>query len=127
MDVTPYVPEGRQIVEGYGDRFFRIGGEVYEGSVLVFPDRVVSWPVATFSELTLEQLKPVRDASATVDLLLIGCGQRTELVTRKLYEPLRSDGIVIEAMATGPACRTYNVLLAEERRVAAALIAVDGE
>jgi uncharacterized protein len=124
MDVTPYVPEGRQIIEGYGDRRFRVGGEVYEGSVLVFPEQTVAWPVTAFDELTLEQLQPVRDAAGSVDLLLIGCGERTELVTRKLYEPLRAEGIVIEAMATGPACRTYNVLLAEERKVAAALIAV---
>ena len=124
MDVTPYVPEGRQIIQGYGDGFFRIGGTVHEGSVLVFPDRTVPWPVTAFSEITLESLDPVRDAAGNVDLLLLGCGHRTELVTRALQHPLREAGVVIEAMATGPAARTYNVLLAEDRRVAAALIAV---
>jgi uncharacterized protein len=67
----------------------------------------------------------VLDAGAEVDLLLIGCGRRMALVPPALRQTVRDGGVVIDSMDTGAACRTYNVLLAEDRRVAAALIAVD--
>jgi uncharacterized protein len=124
MDVTPAIPEGRQIIEGYGDGRFRIGGEVYEGSVIVLPERTVAWPVANFADMTLDSLAAVTAEESDVELLLLGCGQRTELVTKGFRQPLRDAGVVLEPMATGAACRTFNVLLAEERPVAAALIAV---
>lgn len=124
MDVTPTVPEGRQLIEGYGDRRFRISGDIHEGSVIVFPDRTVAWPVVNFAEITLESLSEVTREDADVDLLLLGCGARMDLVTKAFRQPLREYGIVLEPMDTGAACRTFNVLLAEERRVAAALIAV---
>lgn len=123
MDVTPDIPEGRQIIQGYGDLRFRITNEVYEGSVLVFPDRTLAWPVQSFEQVTAESLEPVR-AAAEVEVLLLGCGTRMQLVPQALRAPLREAGVVIEPMDTGAACRTYNVLMAEERRVAAALIAV---
>jgi uncharacterized protein len=124
MDVSPTVPEGKQVVEGYGDGRFRIAGEVYEGSVIVFPERTVTWPVAAFDEMTVDSLAAVTDADADVDLLLLGCGQKMQLVTNAFRQPVRDAGVVIEPMDTGAACRTFNVLMAEERRVAAALIAV---
>jgi len=124
MDVTPTVPEGKQVVEGYGDGRFRITGEVHEGSVIVFPERTVTWPVAAFADMTVESLAAVTHGNADVDLLLIGCGHKMQLVTKAFRQPVRDAGVVIEPMDTGAACRTFNVLMAEERRVAAALIAV---
>jgi len=122
MDVTPSVPEGRQLIEAYGDTRFRISGAVHEGSVLVFPDRTLAWPVTCFDEVTLESLAAVRDSA--VELLLLGCGPRIELVPKAFRQALRETGTVIEPMDTGAACRTFNVLMTEERRAAAALIAV---
>lgn len=124
MDVTPQVAEGKQLIERYGDQRFHITGQVFEGSVLVFPDRTLVWPVARFEEVTLASLQPVVDAAGEVEVLLLGCGPRMELVTRSLRQPVRAAGIVIEPMDTGAAARTYNVLMMEDRRVAAALIAV---
>jgi len=124
MDVTPDIPEGRQVIQGYGDNCFRINGEVHAGSVLVFPDRTLAWPVRAFEDVTLESLAPITGAAEEIEVLLLGCGRAMQLVTRRLRDPVREAGIVIEAMDTGAACRTYNVLMAEERRVAAALIAV---
>jgi uncharacterized protein len=124
MDVTPDLPQGKQIVQSYGDGRFTISGQSYEGSVLVFPDRVVSWPVTSFEEITPESLQPVTDPDADVGVLLLGCGQRMQLVTKNLRDPVREAGVVIEPMDTGAAARTFNVLLMEERRVAAALLAV---
>ncbi len=125
MDVTPLIPEGRQVIESYGEGRFRISGELHAGSVIVFPERTLAWPVTAISELTPESLGPVAAARDSVDVLLLGCGARMALLPRILKEKLRAAGIVVEPMDTGAACRTYNVLLSEERRVAAALIAVD--
>lgn len=114
------------MVEAYGDGRFRVGGRVFEGSVIVFGDRAVEWPVREAAAATAENLAEVAAAgrAGAVDLLLIGCGARMALVAGALRRSLRDSGVVTEVMDTGAACRTYNVLAAEGRRVAAALIAV---
>ena len=126
MDLTPLVPQGRQIIESYGDGRFRVTGAVHQGSILVFPDKTVAWPVGEITGLTEESLAGVAAAgdAGTIDLVLIGCGPRMTLIPVKLRAALRSHGVVIEPMDTGAAARTYNVLAAEGRKVAAALIAV---
>ena len=126
MDITPLVPEGRQIIEGYGNGGFRIAGTVHTGSRLVFPDRSEAWPVASFDALTIETLAPVIEAGrqGAVELLLIGCGKRLAPVPPAVRSALKEVGVGVEPMDTGAACRTYNVLMAEGRRIAAALIAV---
>ncbi|MFQ6018002.1 MAG: Mth938-like domain-containing protein [Kiloniellaceae bacterium] len=124
MDITPASPAGRQIVESYGQRRFRVSGTLYEGSVLVFPERTLAWTVGRIEELTLESLDPLLDAAGELELLLIGCGPRMAQVPGALREGLRARGLVVEPMDTGAACRTYNVLVSEDRRIAAALIAV---
>ena len=86
MDVTPDLPQGKQIVQSYGDGRFTISGQSYEGSVLVFPDRVVAWPVTSFEEITPESLQAVTEAD--VGVLLLGCGQRMQLVTKALRDPV---------------------------------------
>jgi uncharacterized protein len=123
-DVTPLIPGDRQVIQGYGEGRFRISGTVHAGSVIVLPDRALAWPVADLAEVTLESLGAVLEAEPLVELLLLGAGPRPALVQRDLRAALRARGIVVEAMDTGAACRTYNVLLSEERHVAAALIAV---
>lgn len=126
VDVTPIIPEGRQVVETYGAGRFRISGTLYQGSVIVLPHRTLDWPVAAWDEVGTEAFAPLLDAGdADVGVLLLGCGRRAEMVSGALRTRLRAAGIVVEAMDTGAACRTYNVLMAEERRVAAALIAVE--
>ncbi|WP_303980715.1 Mth938-like domain-containing protein [Dongia mobilis] len=126
MDVTPLIPAGRQIIETYGDGRFRIANVLHPGSVLVFPARTLMWDVTEMAGVTSQSLGAVIDAAkmGEVDLLLIGCGARMAMVPGDLRAALRADGIVIEPMDTGAAARTFNVLMAEGRRVAAALIAV---
>jgi len=125
VDVTPAIPAGRQVVEAYGDGRFRITGVAYAGSVIVLPERTVAWPVTALTEVTIDSLAPVTDPEAAVELLLLGCGAGFNPAPASLRGHLREMGIIVDAMDTGAACRTYNVLLAEERRVAAALIAVE--
>ena len=82
------------------------------------------WPVADLAGATIETLQPVVDRRGTVEILLIGCGPRFLMLAPGLKRALGDAGLAVDAMDTGAACRTYNVLRAEERRVAAALIAV---
>ena len=126
MDLTPLVPEGRQIIESYGAGRFRVSGAEFQGSIIVFTDRTMPWSVASAAELTLENLATVAEAgrAGTVELLVLGCGRRMTPVPEPLGRALKDAGVVIAAMDTGAACRTYNVLLAEGRRAAAALIAL---
>ncbi len=124
MDITPQVPAGRKVIQAYGDGGFRIAGSRVTGSVLVFPEAVRAWPVERFDDVALESLTDVLAETPKVELLLVGCGERLLPVPRGLREGLRAAGVVVDVMDTGAACRTFNVLLAEERRVAAALIAV---
>ena len=126
MDLTPLIPAGRQIVESYGGGKFRVSGQVFEGSIVVFADRTAKWPVADVASMTIEDLAAVAEAAraGTIDLLLVGCGSRMAPLPPSLRQAFRDIGVVMEPMDTGAACRTYNVLMAEGRRVAAALIAV---
>ncbi len=125
MDITPQIPVGRTIIQGYGAGGFTIEGKRVTGSMLVFPDRLVAWPVAASDQVTPESLSAVTAAVPAVEILLIGSGAQMLLAPAALRAALRDAGIALDVMDTGAAFRTYNVLLAEERRVAAALIAVD--
>lgn len=126
MDVTPPLPRGRQVIRGYGGGGFLIAERRYAGSVLVFRERVLPWPVSGVDALSVDDFADVRQASDGIDVLLIGCGSSaTAGIAGHVRARLRSDGIVVEPMDTGAACRTWNVLLTEERRAAAALIAVE--
>jgi uncharacterized protein len=121
MDVTPLIPADRQVIESYGRQSFKVSGVAHDGALLVFPDATLAWQARTMADVTVERLAPVL-AHGGVELLLLGCGARMWPVPREVREKLKEAGIVIDAMDTGAACRTYNVLLAEDRRVAAALL-----
>ena len=114
----------RNVITGYGNGGFRIGDRRHEGSLIVFPDVVMAWPVAGVPDVTPAALTEVVSRSARVDILLLGCGDASDVPTRDVRDFLRPHGIVVDAMTTGAACRTYNILVAEERLVAAALVAV---
>jgi len=125
LDITPVVPAGRQLIQGYGAGKFRIAGQVHEGSVLVFAERTVAWPVSEAAAITPESLAEITAAEPGVDILIVGCGAAFEPRPQGLMEGLKDAGVVLEWMDSGAACRTFNVLLAEDRAAAAALIAVD--
>ncbi|MBI3452437.1 MAG: Mth938-like domain-containing protein [Rhodospirillales bacterium] len=115
----------RKIVAAYGDGGFRVGNERFSGSIILLPDLVAPWTVRAAAELSLASFSVVLAAAPLPEILLLGCGRRMAPITPPLRQELRAAGLALEAMDTGAACRTYNVLLAEARRVAAALIAVD--
>jgi uncharacterized protein len=125
MGQTPPAIPGRRVIDGYGGGGFRVAGESHRGSILVLPGGVMPWPLADIAALSAASLALVFDSQPAVEILLVGCGKKTTMIAPVLRQAARERGVVIDAMDTGAACRTYNVLLSEERRVAAALIAVD--
>jgi uncharacterized protein len=123
MEFTRIAPQGRQFIQAHREGGFTIAGVRHDGSVLVLPERTLPWPVGDLDAVTLESLAPITAAATTLDILVLGCGAAFGQPAADLRQALRAQGIVTEAMDTRAACRTFNVLLAEDRRVAAALIA----
>jgi len=121
VDLAPIIPAGRQIIERYAQSGFRVSGVIHHGPVLVFPDRTLAWDVATAAAVTSESLAPVIEDGG-VQILLLGLGRSIGAVPSSLRAALRAARISLEPMETGAACRTFNVLVAEDRHVAAALI-----
>ena len=121
---TPGCRPERQFIEAYGAGQFRIGGVTVSGSVIVFPDHTTPWTVSAYEDISAEALSPVADAHEAIEVLLIGCGGRIKMPHPEIKELLSGFGIVPDWMDTGAACRTFNVLVSEDRAVAAALISV---
>lgn len=124
MDITPLIAEDRKLIHAYGNGGFKISGKEWRGSVLLFPDQVVQTAYFSTTDITPASLPALFGYDPPVELLLIGCGNSIAPISAELRALLREHHIAVELMDTGAACRTYNVLLAEERRVAAILIAV---
>lgn len=124
LDITPAPAAGRLMFNAYGDGRFKLNGQYQEGSILVSEKSVQSWSATDLDGITLESLKPLIDQAAVQDILVIGCGKTFQAPPKGLREAIRKAGLVLEWMDTGAACRTFNVLQNEDRRVLAAIIAV---
>ena len=128
VDITPAVAEQRQLIQSYGDGGFRIAGADYAGSVLIEAEQTLLWPIIDAASITFLSLAPLTQKIGAQSVggvvLLLGTGSEPATVDKGLRLELRAMGIGLEVMGTGAACRTFNVLLAEDRAVVAALIAV---
>lgn len=124
MDVTPALPQGAKSIDSYGDGGFRVAGERFEGAVIVTPTAVSSWMAGAPCDLGAHEAQAVAQAVDGAELVLIGSGARPVPLPKAFREALTGAGVRVDVMDTGAACRTYSVLLAEGRSVAAALVAV---
>lgn len=115
-------PAQVQLIRSYGPGRFAISDREWHSPVLVMPTATVIWAVTRADELSLDNLAPLLAAAVPPELLVLGCGPRALFVTPELRAMLKGAGMALEVVDTGSACRIYNVLLAEGRRVAAALI-----
>jgi uncharacterized protein len=112
---------GRNAFTGYGEGYVLVNGERHEGSVLVLPEGPVKpWDVARPADLDLARMEAL--AALDVEVLLLGTGSRLQFPPPALLLPLARARIGAEVMDTPAACRTYNILMGEGRRVAAALM-----
>ena len=119
-----FYPHQSQI-EAYGNGGFRFAGMSHRGSLLCLPGGMHAWPVTAPAGITMAALQPVLDAADDIDVLLVCMGNDISGFDPAVRAALRERKIIVEAIATGGAVRTYNVLLGEGRQVAAALIAVE--
>lgn len=120
---APHLPAPVPI-EAYGSGGFRFAGMSHRGSILCLPDGIWAWSVTSTSELTLAALERVFACGEGLDVFLIGAGRDPWILPQDLRTQFRALTISADAMTTGTAISTYNILLAENRRVGAALIAV---
>jgi uncharacterized protein len=121
--VTAHYP-GRAEIEGYGRGGFSFAQMSHRGSILALPSGIYAWDVNA-ANLRPEDFAMVLAERAEIDLLLIGMGPMMARPPRSVRDALHAAGLMIDAMATGHAIATYNLLLGERRRVAATLLAVD--
>lgn len=124
MDITPLLPEGAKIIQAYASGQFRVAGDVFKHAVIVFPDDVISWDKDATEPFCVSDFQAVLDRADDVDVLFLGCGRMGQQVSQDLRDALSAKGIIIEVMDSAAACRTYNVLMAEGRKVVAALLPV---
>lgn len=118
-----YVP-GRHAIEAYGRGGFRFAGMSHRGSILLLPSGVSAWPLTGAHEIASSAFDRVFDEAPPLEFLVVGTGAEFAVICEAIRGRFRAAAISLDAMQTGPAARTYNVLLAESRRVGAALIAV---
>lgn len=113
-------PSGVNTITGYGEGYVMVNGERRASSVVVLPDRIEQWDVAAFNSLTAEDFAFLKNLG--VEIVLLGTGSRQRFPHPRLTAALAQAGIGLEVMDVQAACRTYNILVAEERKVAAALL-----
>ena len=117
MRLNEVTYSGTTPVDGYGPGFFRIGGARHDGALTLLPSGLESWT-------GWDAVEPLLAAAADIDVLLVGTGAEIAHAPTAFRDALEAAGIGVEVMATPQACRTYNVLLGEGRRVGAAVFPV---
>jgi uncharacterized protein len=121
---TAHLPHPAPI-EAYGNGGFRFAAMSHRGSLLCFPDGIWAWPVSGTAEINETALAEVFARADRLDVFLLGCGRDPWPLPQNLRERFHAAHISVDAMTTGAAVRTWNILLAEGRRAGAGLIAVD--
>ncbi len=125
MDVTPLVRKGLNIIQGYSGGVFRVNGLRYDYPVIIAPDFIEKWDVGScraVEDLELSMFEQLISRSSEIDVVLLGTGKNIQILPAVLRADLKNIGLFVEFMDTGAACRTYNVLMAEDRRVICALL-----
>jgi uncharacterized protein len=115
---------GRAPIEAYGNGGFRFAEMSHRGSILCLPSGIYGWEPADPRKLTAADFEPVIAEADGIEILLVGTGLDLSPLSADARAVFREKGISADPMSTGAAVRTYNVLLAEDRAVAAALVAV---
>lgn len=113
-------PEGRNLFSGYGPGYIAINGARYQHSMIVLPDRLADWEPARFEDLTAAMFAEL--AGLPLEILILGTGAKLRFPSPALTRSLYEARIGLEVMDTQAACRTYNILLSEDRRVGAAIL-----
>jgi uncharacterized protein len=113
-------PSALNTFSGYGEGYVLVNGQRHEGNLIVMPEQLLPWSAASFDALKEEDFQAL--LALGIDILLLGTGPKQRFPHPRLTRALAAKRIGVEAMDLQAACRTYNILMAEERRVAAALL-----
>jgi uncharacterized protein len=116
---------GRAPIDAYGNGGFRFADMSHRGSILALPSGIEAWPVTNAGEIAPATLARLVAEAPAIEILLMGTGDRMATLSSEARSALQGANLEPELMPTGAAVRTYNVLLSEQRAVAAALIAVE--
>lgn len=125
MDVTPLIRADQQVIQSYAKGVFKISSVIYNTPVIVAPDETIIWEISnvkSVADLKLEHFNNLINSCDDIDVVLLGSGAKMAFLPRELKVSLKENGLNIDIMDTGAACRTYNVLMAEGRRVVCALL-----
>lgn len=120
MKFTLDTPAGDYFFSDYGNGALTINETPYYNSLLIFPDKVLEWDVTDIHELELAHFQPLIDANP--DIIILGTGASQRFPSLALRKALLQQKIQLDIMDTAAACRTYNLLLSEDRNVAAGVI-----
>ncbi len=126
IEIRPAHFPGRAPIDAYGNGGFRFADMSHRGSILCLPSGIHGWNVTDPAKITLEDLSKAIEQAGEIEFLLVGTGDGMRLLPKELRATLKEAGISVDAMSTGAAVRTYNIMLSESRAVAAALVAVEG-
>ena len=121
---APHLPR-QALIDAHGGGGFRFADMSHRGSLLCLPDGIWPWPVAAPTAITEESLALVFARADDLDFFIVGTGAAPWIMPEVLRRRFREAHISADTMTTGPAVRTYNVMLMENRRVGTGLIAVD--
>ncbi len=121
MKLHPHRPSALNTVTGYGDGYVEINAQRYQSAIVLMPERPVeAWPVEGFDGLSAGNFAAL--LAMQPEIVLLGTGPRQRFPHPRLTGALAAARIGLEAMDTGAACRTYNILMSEGRQVLAALL-----
>lgn len=124
MDITPIISDEKKIIKGYGKGYFKINNDKkLQNNIIIFSSDVVTWNVDNdFKNIKTESFAELIKMNKKIDLILIGCGEKQQILPFDIKAYLNKKGFNVEVMTTGAACRTYNILLSEGRNVASCLL-----
>ena len=125
MDITPLIKKDTHLITSYGNGGFGINHQFHRGSLLLLPQHITPLDAATLVELAEGSLTFLDRYRDHIEILLVGAGLTHSPTPSLLKHYAQAHAIACDTMTTGAACRTYNVLLSEERQVAALLCAID--
>lgn len=124
MDITPTIPKNRNNINSYGSEGFKINETLHQNSIILTPQRVIEVKINSVEDFFEQDLKNIFDTQP--EILLIGTGNNHQIISVHLKNKIKSQypEISIDEMNTGSACRTYNILMMEDRNVAVFLMPI---
>jgi len=121
QDITPLVSDEIKIIQSYGSGKFKVNEENFENGLFIFQDIASNFDEEKLDEIDVNKYQEYFD---DIEILIIGYGQNSDFLSSSQEKILKQNNVKIEYMNSGAASRTYNILVTEERKVAALIIAV---